>query len=595
MSLARGEEERNDNDDMAADDGIHGTHTEMPVKEAEKETEAKNGTKNKPIKSAEREEIAEASSSQPVGTPLRACMGSSPNCTLKPSNSFECRKTIFEIATSIGIRHAKASNPSRLSKTWQSFKDPKNSSIPSKPDRAHIFTISGAIRFSTPPHIPNINTTKRPPVTTSVFATTTPGNMPFAFRASTSIDPAPMISPAFVESNYEILKSLLRDKRSQIRNEDLQKELSPRVRRQRERVVGFEEAPNRERSIIRRNIKGNGPSEAGAEENGRREMNLPHFWNLPPNGLFADPTGYVTPFVRWIEDYPLPDGLKMPSSVGSYNGKGDPDNFLHLFEEVVRMQKWLMPVAYHMFTYTLKDSALIWWNSQKADDTLQILGLHEDQRIYGFVHGLKTRNLVEHLSTNLLSTYKGLMEKTCTWIEAREVATNGAPNDQRDNFKRLRKPSWDNGRGHRSRDREYSWPLGEVPLEITIGEGLLIVTKTLNFVIVRSDSPHNLLLGRTAMQQIGIVVSTIHKAIKFYTQKGIGTLLSENGSQGLEKEKKIASNARQADKEDIPSCVDAKEKIVVGQNIEFNADEMVIKRDFREEMLADIKETLERL
>nr|GEZ67599.1 reverse transcriptase domain-containing protein [Tanacetum cinerariifolium] len=74
----------------------------------------------------------------------------------------------------------------------------------------------------------------------------------------------------------------------------------------------------------------------------------------------------VTPFARWIEDYPLPDGLKMPSHVGSYDGKGDLDNFLHRFEGAIRMQKGLMPVACHMFTYTLKDSARIWWNSQKA-------------------------------------------------------------------------------------------------------------------------------------------------------------------------------------------------------------------------------------
>ncbi|GKD51113.1 hypothetical protein Tco_1280089 [Tanacetum coccineum] len=213
-----------------------------------------------------------------------------------------------------------------------------------------------------------------------------------------------------------------------------------------------------ERIRIGRNIEGNGPSEARADENGRREMNLPPLLaahlgrnedgqpprsslisihggrqssintrgNLLPNGLFADPTGFVTPFVRWIEDYPLPDGLKMPSHVGSYDGNGDPDNFLHLFEGAIRMQKWLMPVACHMFTYTLKDSAQIWWNSQKAvhsikqregesvrafatrytDDTLQLLGLHEDQRISSFVHGLKARNLVEHLSTDLPSTYK---------------------------------------------------------------------------------------------------------------------------------------------------------------------------------------------
>ncbi|GJZ88935.1 retrovirus-related pol polyprotein from transposon TNT 1-94 [Tanacetum coccineum] len=44
---------------------------------------------------------------------------------------------------------------------------------------------------------------------------------------------------------------------------------SPRVRRQRERVVGFKEAPNREISRIGRNIKGNGPSKAKVEENGR--------------------------------------------------------------------------------------------------------------------------------------------------------------------------------------------------------------------------------------------------------------------------------------------------------------------------------------
>ncbi|GKF91431.1 hypothetical protein Tco_0275132 [Tanacetum coccineum] len=76
-------------------------------------------------------------------------------------------------------------------------------------------------------------------------------------------------------------------------------------------------------------------------------------------GLFADLTGCVTPFVRWIEDYHLPDGLKIPSHVGSYDGKGDPNNYLHLFECAIRMHKWAVPVACHMFTYTLKESTRI--------------------------------------------------------------------------------------------------------------------------------------------------------------------------------------------------------------------------------------------
>ncbi|GJW29235.1 reverse transcriptase domain-containing protein [Tanacetum coccineum] len=407
----------------------------------------------------------------------------------------------------------------------------------------------------------------------------------------------------------------------------------------------------------------------------------------PPNmlvypnliGSFADSTGFVTPFARWIEDYPLSDGLKMPSHIGSYDGKRDPDNFLHLFEGAIRMQKWLMPVACYMFTYTLKDSARIWRNSQKTgsilnyedlkakfrshfsqqkkytNDILQILGLHEEQRISGFLHGLRTRTLVEYLSTDLPSTYKGLMEKTYTWIEAREVATNETPNDRRENFERSRKSSWDNNQGQKGRDRfspyrgpnhgllsnlskspreiiatekaarsfeqpprmfgsrrsrdiskychfhedhehdtndycqlrnqieeavksgqlshlvkgikkerdesytknkfkgltsegkeitfpsggEKSWSIGKIPLEITIGDPPLTRKETLNFAIIKSDSPYNMLLGRTAMQKMGFVVSTFHGAIEFHTTKGIGTVFltyeSDKVKEGMKK------------------------------------------------------------
>ncbi|GKA85462.1 hypothetical protein Tco_0807116 [Tanacetum coccineum] len=96
--------------------------------------------------------------------------------------------------------------------------------------------------------------------------------------------------------------------------------------------------------------------------------NMPMYSNS--TGSFADSTCSVTPFVYWIEDYPLLDGIKIPSHIGSYDGKGDPDNFLHLFEGAFRMQKWLMPIACHMFAYTLKDSARIWWNSQKTSSIL---------------------------------------------------------------------------------------------------------------------------------------------------------------------------------------------------------------------------------
>ncbi|GJZ06673.1 hypothetical protein Tco_0540466 [Tanacetum coccineum] len=185
--------------------------------------------------------------------------------------------------------------------------------------------------FSTLTHIPGLNANELPPITVSTFTSATPKNTPLTRRASTSTNPDPMISLAFVEANYQALESLLRERRKQIHNKDLHTEFdyfseeydeememeprparirettpvprtgSLRARRQRERVVEFKNAPNR------------------------------------------DGAGYT-------------------------------------------------------------------------DDTLQILGLHEEQRISGFVHGLRTRSLMEFLSTDLPTTYKGLMfKKTSSW------------------------------------------------------------------------------------------------------------------------------------------------------------------------------------
>ncbi|GJT54976.1 hypothetical protein Tco_0990030 [Tanacetum coccineum] len=209
---------------------------------------------------------------------------------------------------------------------------------------------------------------------------------------------------------------------------------SSRARRQRERVVEFEEVPNREGGRVGRNTEGGRPSEPGANGNRDQGINLPPLLvaHLGRNENGQSPQSSLTSIYRGhqpstniggnipLTDYPLPDGLKKPSRVGSYDGKGYLDNYLHLFEGAIHMQKWAMPVAYHMFTYTLKDSARMWWNSQKAD---------------------------------LPTTYKGLMEKTYTLIKAREVATNGALNDRREGFDRSKKNSpWDNNREQKNRN-----------------------------------------------------------------------------------------------------------------------------------------------
>ncbi|GKF92987.1 hypothetical protein Tco_0279706, partial [Tanacetum coccineum] len=66
ISLARGKEERNDDNDIATGNDIEkptGTKMGMPVKEAEKENEVENGIKYEPIRKTRKEEMTEAPSS----------------------------------------------------------------------------------------------------------------------------------------------------------------------------------------------------------------------------------------------------------------------------------------------------------------------------------------------------------------------------------------------------------------------------------------------------------------------------------------------------------------------------------------------------
>jgi hypothetical protein len=133
----------------------------------------------------------------------------------------------------------------------------------------------------------------------------------------------------------------------------------------------------------------------------------------------------------------------MPSHIGTYDGKGDQDNFIHLFEGAIRMQKWV---------------------TRYTDETLQILGLHEEQRISVFVHGLWNRHLVEFLSTDLPKTYKGLMERTYTWIEAKEVCTNGAPVE---GGKIAKHSSWEGSKNKNKNHNRFT------PLSKGLNHGLL--------------------------------------------------------------------------------------------------------------------------
>nr|GEZ20924.1 reverse transcriptase domain-containing protein [Tanacetum cinerariifolium] len=503
----------------------------------------------------------------------------------------------------------------------------------------------------------------------------------------------------------------------QICNKDLRTELDYYIEESDEERE-MEPKPTRVRKTtpVERESEGRRPLKRRTKDSGSRGVNLPSLLaahlgrnknGQPLQSTLTSVYGGHQPLtnsegISLLTDYPLPDGLKMPSQVGSYDGKRDPDNYLHLFEGVISMQKWAMSVACHMFTYTLKDSARIWWNDQKTCSIVNYEDLKakfkshfSEHKKFKKTHLAKTKSLVEFLSMDHHTTYKGLMEKTYTWIEAKEITTNEVPNDHREDFNGFNEGSFldnikrkkknkdtfvqepkgnssneeggkslrttsssykvkaarpcckqnkerkdegliysirriEEGRkgycisrspyphGHNNsfdpviimvqypKDKsightwivaahtksymsifflklkssikalrvyfkiplvglsgEHPWPLKEVPLEVTIGESPYTITKTLNFIIARSDSPHNLFLRRYAMQKIGIVVSTTHATIKFHTPYGYGTVSSTYESNKFEEGHKKVKETFPKVTKDVLSCVDTEDRIIV--------------------------------
>ncbi|GJS17810.1 reverse transcriptase domain-containing protein [Tanacetum coccineum] len=73
---------------------------------------------------------------------------------------------------------------------------------------------------------------------------------------------------------------------------------------------------------------------------------------------------------------------------------------------------------------------------------------------------------------------------------------------------------------------EIIWPLGKISLLVKIGDGEHSTSAWMNFVIVRSPSPYNGIIGRPGIRKIQAVPSTTHGMLKFPVTGGILTLRS---------------------------------------------------------------------
>ncbi|GJR66809.1 reverse transcriptase domain-containing protein [Tanacetum coccineum] len=73
---------------------------------------------------------------------------------------------------------------------------------------------------------------------------------------------------------------------------------------------------------------------------------------------------------------------------------------------------------------------------------------------------------------------------------------------------------------------ETIWPLGQLRLLVTIGDAEHFTKAWMNFMIVRSPSPYNGIIGRPGIREIQAVPSTAHGMLKFPVDGGVVTIRS---------------------------------------------------------------------
>nr|GEU64142.1 reverse transcriptase domain-containing protein [Tanacetum cinerariifolium] len=73
---------------------------------------------------------------------------------------------------------------------------------------------------------------------------------------------------------------------------------------------------------------------------------------------------------------------------------------------------------------------------------------------------------------------------------------------------------------------ETIWPLGQLRLLVTIGDATHSTKAWMNFMVVKSMSPYNGIIGRPGLKAIQAVPSTVYGMLKFPVERGIATIRS---------------------------------------------------------------------
>ncbi|GJZ98150.1 hypothetical protein Tco_0670603 [Tanacetum coccineum] len=208
----------------------------------------------------------------------------------------------------------------------------------------------------------------------------------------------------------------------------------------------------------------------------------------------------VDPFTSRIRKFRSSRKTRMPNNVKTYDGTGDPEDHLKVFQAAAQVEHWAMPTWCHMFNSTLIGAARVWfdelptvkrlmdtsnsraflstsWQQKKYVTDRRMKGAPECMRISGFMHGVNNPKLTKRLNERVPKTIEDMMTTTAAFIQGETAAASKkkvhAPWKSQDQSKRhasdrkleFRKPDFRN-QPREGRGSNKFTPLTRTPKEI---------------------------------------------------------------------------------------------------------------------------------
>ncbi|GKA32749.1 reverse transcriptase domain-containing protein [Tanacetum coccineum] len=181
----------------------------------------------------------------------------------------------------------------------------------------------------------------------------------------------------------------------------------------------------------------------------------------------------VDPFTPRIRNFRSPRKTRMPNNVKTYDGTGDPEDHLKVFQASAQVERWAMPTWCHMFNSTLIGAARVWFDElppesidsykdlkaaflayfmqqkkhvkdpveihnikQKDGETIEefmerfkvetgrMKGAPECMKISGFMHGVNNPELTKRLNEHVPKTLEEMMTTTTAFIRGETAAAS---------------------------------------------------------------------------------------------------------------------------------------------------------------------------